>query len=194
MREDPRETENSRKRDVSRRAHLRDFKQDENGEYHYEGRIVEAQVSEEGSSGSGSTEAFRELLRKMWKTAAVLVPALVVIGTLPPEVMGDRFYLLIPYVLEMIIVVRILWGLYRITAGGGSLREYQHQTAAARQPLRCRILAGCAGLSLVLGTLRLITASDLGRRGAMVLWLFMQAAILGSALLLGRMHNHLEWS
>ena len=195
-----RETDDRKERDTGRRAHLKDFRMGEDGSYHYEGKVFHAHIGKGGETAGQLTdpavpeEAFREHLRRMWKAGAVLVPALVVIGTLPAEVMGDKAYLLIPFVLETILVVRILWAMYRITAGGGRLREYQYQTSAARQPLRCRLLEVLAGLSMVLGVVRVLTAAEPVRTGPMAVWFAMQAALLLTGAVLGKMHKALCWS
>ena len=181
-----------KKKERNRRAHLRDFHPDEKGAYRYEGRVRKAGFS--GDGADSGQERFRTQVRRMWAAAASLIPALVVIGTLPPEVMEDRALLLIPYILEMLLAVRILWALWRITSGGGTLREYQFETAAARQPLRCRLLAGAAGVSRVFGIVRVLTGTPPGQPAGIAIWFGMQCALCACALVLGKLHKEMRWS
>ncbi len=184
MKADPGKDKARKERNVSRRAHLRDFRQSGDGSYQYEGRILRAETEED----------YSRQLRRLWYVASVPVPALVVIGTLPPEVMGDKAYLLIPFILELILAVRILWGLYRITAGRGELREYQYETAAARQPFRCGLLCAAAALSLVLGAVRCLTAAPAPAAGPTALWFLMQTAVAAAGAFLYKLHKTIRWS
>ena len=179
-------------RDPSRRAHLRDFHPDEKGDYRYEGRVREARFPE--SEDSDAAARFGQQVLRMWIAAAPLVPALIVIGTLPPEVMEDRVVLLVPYILEMILVLRILWAQYRVASGGGKLREYQYTTAAARQPLRCVLLIGAACISAAGGILRLVTGAALQQPAGMAVWFAMQCVLCVCALFLYKLHKQIRWS
>ena len=118
------EESGSRKRG-SRRAYLRDFKPDENGNYIYSGRIY--------TSTFGPDVLRRSLMTAIGVFAVAFVLELAA-GFLPGTGMEGHILMLLPYALGMAATARILWIFLRILRQAGpaygGMQEDRSQRAA----------------------------------------------------------------
>ena len=124
--------ENGSRKRGSRRAYLRDFKPDENGNYTYSGRIYR--------NTSGPDVLRRRLMTAIGVFSVAFVLEIAA-GFLPGTGMEGHILMLLPYALGMAATARILWIFLRILrqtglVGSGAQKAKEQENAGQGVCLR----------------------------------------------------------
>ena len=124
--------ENGSRKRGSRRAYLRDFKPDENGNYTYSGRIYR---------NTSEPDVLRRRLMTAIGVFSVAFVLEIAAGFLPGTGMEGHILMLLPYALGMAATARILWIFLRILrqaglTGSGAQNTGNHESSAQAACLR----------------------------------------------------------
>ncbi len=128
-------------RKPKRRAYLSDFVPAADGSYRYGGAHYRF---------TGTAEERKHLLRRLWILTAAACLCSVGGGLLmPPNGIGNCFYVLLPLAAEVGAFGSVVWALVRLTAAGHPVRRYVYEQTAAALPRRSLIAAAAAGVGAV---------------------------------------------
>ncbi|MBR6312315.1 MAG: hypothetical protein IKR51_05000 [Oscillospiraceae bacterium] len=132
-----------KKKSRGRRAYLEDFRRSASGEYIYSG----AHYSRRGGlSRSGH-------LARLWPAGAVLIACAAARGFIPVAGMAGgtlaSFYVIVPYICELLCAVSVVWALVRFSANPEPLREYVYRATAEILPVRAAFAAAFAAAALI---------------------------------------------
>lgn len=176
--------EEKKKKKRKRRAYLDSFQMGDDGKYAYKGAQYAFVPKEKG---------LRRVLAELWSLGALLMAAVVAAGCVTAPGMDECFYLILPYTAEFVASVSVCWGLGRLTAGGDPLREYIYKATVEQIPLRSAFAAICAAAVLLAEFVYLIRSGTDGKTAGCIVFLALQGAALGLALLLRRRIKGAEW-
>lgn len=116
--------ENKKKK---RRAYLDDFKQTARGDYEYKGNHY---------VWDGTKESLKKEQMILWIYAGLMIALIVTAGCLPVQSMINCVYVILPFTVCFICAVSVIWGLARMTSGGGTLRAYVYDATVEQIPVR----------------------------------------------------------
>lgn len=123
----------------NRRAYLDDFSRNASGEYIYTGALY---ARKDGMTRSA------QLLR-LWVSGGILAASVAARGCIPAAGMVNCFYVLIPYIGELICTVSVIWAIIRQTANKEPLREYVYNATVCVLPVRAAFSTGFAAAAFV---------------------------------------------
>ena len=109
------------KKKKHRREYLNDFKLQDSGEYKFEGEIYCVQ-----------TDDWNGLRKNIWFRTGLVCLLVLVSGFLPSAGMINTFYVILPYMAEVIIAALVVWGIYRMTKGTEKIRSYIYEKTYPR--------------------------------------------------------------
>lgn len=116
------------------KEYLDDFHKDLNGNYQYTGAY-------DRYCGAMPRKKAMALL---WLLCGGAFAALAVAGFVPAPGAMNRFYVLLPYMVALVVQISAVWALVRLTAGGDPLRRYVREQTVDKMPLRCGVSAAAA--------------------------------------------------
>ena len=171
-----------KKKSRGRRAYLEDFRRSASGEYIYQG----AHYSRKGGlSRSGH-------LARLWPAGAVLILCAAARGCIPSAGMAGgiiaSFYVIIPYICELLCAVSVVWALVRFSANGEPLRAYVYRATAEILPVRAAFAAAFAAAAFI-G--EVVFCATHGWEGVPLIAL--HAAACAAALLVRRFSKAQQW-
>lgn len=173
---------NVRKRE---RERLRDFGQDESGKVAYLGDHVRL-VGELGRS---------RLLGTLWAAVAVAAAATLVPGVIDPAGLSGCPYVVMPYMLQVVALVSVVWALGRLTVAlrrGERVRVYVRDETVGALPGRSALATALALVSAV-GEAVYLTLSSLGWGPAEVAFLGCEAVAMVALVVVRRAARASEW-
>ncbi len=129
-----------------RQAYLRDFKQDENGNYVYRGNTYDVK----------DAQLFKRTVKLIWILAGFLIISLIVQGTIPASGMLNTFYIIIPYMLELLSCGLLVYSTAKLTWAQRPLREYIYKATVPKIPARALATSVFAFISAFMYVLWLI--------------------------------------
>ena len=173
------------KKKKGHRAYLEYFKKDENGKYVFRGEYY-SYCPEEG-------QTLRQVLVRMWTLCIVMLAAIVAAGCVPAPGMDRSFYVLLPYVAEMIGGIRVCLALGKLTTGGNLMKNYIYEGSVQELPPRTMFTMVCTVIALVGEIVFLCRNGMEGKISGLVLFLVLEI-ITGAALfLLRRLSLRMKW-
>ena len=119
----------------------KDYEKNEEGKYVYVGNLYKLK---------NSPEEIKVLVRKYWLICLCLFGLEIGAGFLPFKGMIDTSYLILPYCLELICILMILWGCFYLSNGRNGLSESQYRKSIIRIRINAPILMILASLSFAL--------------------------------------------
>ncbi len=114
-----------------RRSHLRDFKVDSAGNYVYKGNTYDVQ----------DRETLNRALKLIWAITAVTSLSVIVQGSIPADGMLNTFYIILPFMLELLCCGLFVYSLIKLTRAGKPLREYIYKATVLKIPARLLALS-----------------------------------------------------
>lgn len=167
-----------------RRAYLDSFQKDSNGKYVYKGDFYQFEPQ-----GTG----LRQEMTRLWVLTGAMMAALIAAGCVDGPGTGNCFYVLMPFVINVIAGVSVCWGLARMTKGGSPMRSYVYQETADQLPARAVFSAICAGTAIVGEVVYLFRNGMEGKLAGCLIFLFMEAFALAAALLIRKQISEMKW-
>lgn len=167
-----------------RRAYLDSFQKDGNGNYVYEGDmyIFESQGKE-----------LRQELMQLWGLTLAMMIALITAGCITAPGTGNCFYVLMPYMINVVAGISLCWGLGRMTLGGSELRSYVYEATVEQLPVRSGFTIVCAGAALLGELIYIIQNGTEGNAVGCVLFFILEAFVCGLTVLIKRQSKKIKW-
>lgn len=119
----------------------KDYEKNEEGKYVYVGNLYKLK---------NSPEEIKVLVRRYWLICLCLFGLEIGAGFLPFKGMIDTSYLILPYCLELISILMILWGCFYLSNSRNGLSESQYRKSIIRIRINAPILMILASLSFAL--------------------------------------------
>lgn len=138
------------KKQNGRRAYLRDFKVDSNGDYVYNGNMYDV------SDGEDYGRAFK----LAWVLAGILTASVIAKGCIPASGMLNTFYIIIPFMLETLSCGLLVYALIKLSIAKRPLREYVYKATVLKIPGRVSVMYTFSFISTFAYTVWLITGGE----------------------------------
>lgn len=173
-----------REKKKGRRAYLNDFHKNVEGQYEYAGERYEY---------CGDEKSRRRAAAGLMGGALLLVALILGEGCIPVPGLSRTFYVLLPYMVELMGGVSACIAAGRLLTAEYPLREYVYQSTIQKLPFRGAAAAFGAGLTLAGETVYLIRNGSEGMIWYVALFYILQAAALLIAILLFCGSGKMEW-
>lgn len=168
-----------------RRAYLNDFHSDDSGTYSYQGAYYVLQ---------GDSKRICREMAELWGSCAVLAGVTIANGYIPAPGMGNCFYVLLPYLVQLLAAVSAGLAVFRMGTGRKPLREYVYQASVLKLPFRFGLAAVGAGVTFGGEGIYLMIHGADDQAGFAVLFLLLEAAALVSAVIAYRGVFRMKWT
>ena len=169
----------------SRREHLNDFHLNVAGEYVYDGALYACQSDDAKQ---------RRSKRAVWGMAAILTVAVAAGGCIPAPGMQNSFYVILPFLGELIAAVSTAWAVFRLGSDWSAVREYVYERTVPVLPRRALAAAILAFLGILCECVHLALAGHGGRLFYAVLYLIFKVLSILCALTIRRAMQRTNWS
>lgn len=167
-----------------RKSYLNDIQQNLSGEYIYTG----AHWSYVPEGKSYPRAVFEIVIFSLLSLAAVVSAGLVRAGG-----MGNCFYVLFPYIAELIAVFTLELAVYKLAVKGKKLRAYEYSASVEKIPVRAMLSAVFAGIGIVCIIIFVIINGIDGSFGEIILLFCAKAVGIAAPLFLRRLMGALRW-
>lgn len=157
------------------RERLKDFGRDESGRMSYLGDHVRLA---EGYDR-------RRLLATLWAACGVAALAVVGAALANPGGLSGCPYVVLPYMLQFVAVVWVIWGMGRLSVAGERVRVYVRDETVGALPLRC-VVAAALGLVAAVGEVVLLATSGTAPAAADFAFLACEVVALAALVALRR--------
>ncbi|HHU84464.1 MAG TPA: hypothetical protein GXZ23_04760 [Clostridiales bacterium] len=127
------------KKKSGRKSYLSDFSLNAAGEYIYTGKYVDYKCA----------GGRKEYVKKNIPFYIVLVVFLITAGCLPIAAMLNSWYVIIPYMLEVLSCAFLVYSFVKLISDGDRIREYVYKQTAPRIPKICLFNIVAAALCLI---------------------------------------------
>jgi hypothetical protein len=173
------------KKRKGRRSYLNDFYRDVGGEYQYTGAMRHY-------LGPEPYEGERKRLAMLGGAVGLGTLA---VGVLPaPSMLGiGSFYVILPYVAQLIAAFLSLWAAIRMLLGGPELRSYVYDATVEKLPVRSMLTAVFAAAGILGNALYLILHGFGGRPVISLAVIVLHALVTATAMLLRRRVAVQQW-
>ena len=153
---------------LKHKEYLNDFKRQENGQYVYEGAFY-----------AWNGDRKKSLLR-LWLIGLGMMASAVAGGCIPAAGMDNTFYVIIPFMLEVIFAASVLWALVRLTAAGDPMRGYLYEGTVEKLKPRSWFVLVTAALGVIAVTVFLC----LHGFGGKIFWTIIYYLLKGTNIVL----------
>lgn len=130
------------------RERLKDFGPDDNGKMAYLGDHVRL---------AGGQDR-RRLVVTLWAACGAATLAVLGASLANPAGLSGCPYVVLPYMLQFVALVWVLWGMGRLSVAGERVRAYVRDETVGALPLRC-VVAAALGLVAAAGEVVLLATS-----------------------------------
>lgn len=168
-----------------RRAYLDSFQMGSDGKYAYRGDLYSFEEQD---------RTLRQELTRLFAGAAVMTAALIVAGSVGGPGTGSCFYVLMPYALNMIAAISVLWGLGRLAINKKPLRAYIYEETVGRLPVRAVLSAVLAGAAVLGEVIYVLRNGMEGKTAGCILFLLMEGLVCLTAVWLKKQISAMHWS
>lgn len=172
-------------RKKERRTYLNDFQADDSGTYSYQGAYYVRQ---------GDRKTLLREAAELWGGCAILAGATIINGCIPAPGMGNCFYVLLPYMVQLLAAVSAALAVCRMRAGRSPLREYVYQASVQKLPFRSGLAAVCAGITVAGEGIYVVIHGTDGKTGSAVLFFLMEIAAVMAAVTVYRCIRKMKWT
>lgn len=166
-------------------SYLNDFHPNLAGEYIYDGALYAC---------TADADARKALKRRLWICAALLLIAAVVSGSIPAPGMLNCFYVILPFILELIAAVTVAWAAVRLGRDWDAVREYVYERSVTVLPGRAMAAAVCAAAGFLCEIIYLAVSGHDGQPLYAALYLLLKALSLLCALTIRRLVRRSDWA
>lgn len=126
---------------------LKDYKRDANGKYVYTGDIYKVEKDKKDID---------KLIKILWIIILIMFILEIIAGAIPFKGMIGTYYLIIPYGIELIMVLGILWANFYFSNGRYGLTNKQYKKSIERFQIDTIILMIFSSLSFILSIVYII--------------------------------------
>ena len=169
----------------NRREHLNDFHLNVAGEYVYDGALYACTLDETAQRG---------MRRSLAALAAVQLVAVIASGSIPAPGMQNSFYIILPFLGELIAAVSTAWAIFKLGSDWNAVREYIYERTVPVLPRRALAAAILAFLGILCEGIHLALAGHGGRLFYAVLYFIFKVLSILCALTIRRTMLHTNWA
>ena len=166
-------------------SYLNDFHPNLAGEYIYSGTLYACALDEAAQQG------VRRALRAL---AAVQLAAVAASGSIPAPGMQGSFYVILPFLGELIAAVSTAWAIFKLGSDWNAVREYVYERTVPALPRRALSSAILAFLGILCESVHLALAGHGGRLFYAVLYLVLKVLSILCALTIRRAMLRTNWA
>lgn len=167
-------SETKAKKTNKRRAYLNDFKLQDNGEYAYKGYVYVYQGD------------WKQNRKQFWGLCAALAALVIAAGLIPSGGMINTFYVILPFVGELITAALFLYAVYRFTSRDERIRSYIFEKTYDRFNGYFLFLFIFSVMSIAGEIIHLIFTRPLERVGMTLVFIAIQFLVFGITAALNR--------
>lgn len=166
------------------RSYLNDFKPSISGEYIYSGNHY-------GYADDGKElKRFNVQIRLL---AMLIFASAVVGGCIPSAGMDECFYVIIPFIIEVITAAVTGWAVIRLNTAQIPLREYVYNSTVKQLPLRAAFCEIFAAIGFVCAAVYVIINGFDGKLAATVIYFVLKLISMFGCYLLRRIVKSSKW-
>ena len=141
---------------------------------------------------SGETPR-KKNLALLWALTVGALAVTIVCGFLPAPGMAVSWYVVVPYVLNLVLSIAVLMALGKMTGEGDAIRAYVYETAWTRLPVRC-VLSGILAAVAAVGHVAWSIHWGLGKRAAAaVAFIVLMAGVCALQFLAKKVTGRMSW-
>ena len=163
-------------------SYLNDFHPNLAGEYIYSGTLYACALDETAQRG----------MRR--SLAAVQLAAVIASGSIPAPGMQNSFYIILPFLGELIAAVSTAWAIFKLGSDWNAVREYVYERTVPALPRRALAAAILAFLGILCECIYLALSGHGGRLFYAVLYLIFKVLSILCALVIRRAMQRTNWS
>lgn len=166
-------------------SYLNDFHPNLAGEYIYSGTLYACALDETAQRG---------MRRSLAALAAVQLAAVIASGSIPAPGMQNSFYVILPFLGELIAAVSTAWAVFKLGSDWNAVREYIYERTVPALPRRALAAAILAFLGILCEGIHLALAGHGGRLFYAVLYFIFKVLSILCALTIRRTMLHTNWA
>ncbi len=165
---------------MSRKSHLNDFKMNAEGKYIYTGAVYTLQNHKQAGVRLGLLTAFAFL-------------SVISSGFINAAGLNNTFYVIIPYILEVVCLFTLCWNTVRLLWARGKFREYVYSPVKNRIPSASLALGIFAGLGFICSVLFMVLHGFETKPVQCIIYLILKAADITLAIIIYKYFPTLIW-
>lgn len=165
-------------------SYLNDFHPNLAGEYIYDGTLYAC---------AADADVQRSLKRRLWACAALLPAAAVASGSIPAPGMLNCFYVILPFLFELIAAVTVAWAVVKLGRDWDAVREYVYERSVTVLPGRAAAAAVCAAAGFLCEIIYLAVSGHDGQPLYAALYLLLKVLSLVCALTIRKLVKRSDW-
>lgn len=166
-------------------SYLNDFHLNLAGEYIYDGELYACQADPD-------TQKMQK--RKLWVYTALLLLAALLSGSIPAPGMQNCFYVILPFLGELIAAVSVVWAVVKLGRDWSAVREYVYERTVPALPGRALCAAVFAAAGILCELLYLALSGHGGQLFSALLFVMLKVLSLICALTIRRELNEQNWA
>ena len=165
-------------------SYLNDFHPNLAGEYIYSGTLYACALDETAQRG---------MRRALAALAAVQLAAVIASGSIPAPGMQNSFYVILPFLGEVVAAASVVWALAKLGTDWREVREYNYEKSVAVLPVRTVVAAGFAALGIVCEGIFFFTNKPADKAFFALLYVLLKLIVLLCALGVRAKIMRAEW-
>ena len=166
-------------------SYLNDFHPNLAGEYIYDGALYACQ---------SDPDTQKKSRRKLWGCTALLLLAALLSGSIPAPWMQNCFYVILPFLGELIAAVSVVWAVVKLGRDWSAVREYVYERTVPALPGRALCAAVFAAAGILCELLYLALSGHGGQLFSALLFVMLKVLSLICALTIRRELNEQNWA
>ncbi len=166
-------------------SYLNDFHPNLAGEYIYDGTLYACQAD---------AAAIRTAQRRIWAAGALLALLAVAGGCIPAPGMQNHFYVILPYLGELIAALTVGWALAKLGRDWTAVREYVYERTVPALPRRAAAAAVFALLGVIAEAVHLALSAAGGQTLFAALYFLLKLLAALCALFIRREILQTNWA
>ncbi len=166
-------------------SYLNDFHPNLAGEYIYDGALYACQ---------SDPDTQKKSRRRLWGCTALLLLAALLSGSIPAPGMQNCFYVILPFLGELIAAVSVVWAVVKLGRDWSAVREYVYERTVPALPGRALCVAAFAVAGILCELLYVILSGHGGQLFYAFLFVILKVISLICALTIRRKLKSLNWA
>ena len=166
-------------------SYLNDFHPNLAGEYIYDGALYACQ---------SDPDTQKKSRRRLWGCTALLFLAVLTSGSIPAPGMQNCFYVILPFLGELIAAVSVVWAVVKLGRDWSAVREYVYERTVPALPGRALCAAVFAAAGILCELLYLALSGHGGQLFSALLFVMLKVLSLICALTIRRELSEQNWS
>lgn len=166
-------------------SYLNDFHPNLAGEYIYDGALYACQ---------SDPDTQKKSRRRLWGCTALLLLAALLSGSIPAPGMQNCFYVILPFLGELIAIFSVVWAVCKLGRDWNAVREYVYERTVPALPGRALCVAAFAAAGILCELLYVILSGHGGQLFYAFLFVILKVISLICALTIRRKLKSLNWA